>query len=319
MRFWIRGSDMSSLEPPLEQEQHTAEIATGFGPATVGRSQREIAWRRFKQHKMALVGLFVLILLYLSAIFAPVIAPYDPGLDLDLNNVRATPSWDHLMGTDEIGRDEFSRVLFGGRVSLSVGFAAALSSGLIGTAMGAMAGYRGGWMDNVLMRVTDIFLALPFLAVALVVASALPGRIIDIVAIISAFFWMPVARIVRGLFLSIKEKEYVEAARASGAGAFRIITRHMLPNALGPIIVNITLGIALAIIVESTLSFLGFGIRPPTATWGNMLNSSRESMLAHPWLVWFPGLMIFITVLAVNFVGDGLRDALDPTGQRVSA
>jgi peptide/nickel transport system permease protein len=310
---------MSSLEPLLEQEQRTSQVAAGFGPETAGRSQREIAWRRFKQHKMALVGLFVLAVLYLSAIFAPAIAPYDPSLDLDLDHVRATPSWDHLMGTDEIGRDEFSRVLFGGRVSLSVGFAAALSAGLIGTAIGAIAGYRGGWMDNVLMRVTDIFLALPFLAVALVVASALPGRIIDIVAIISAFFWMPVARIVRGLFLSIKEKEYVEAARASGARAFRIILRHMLPNALGPIIVNITLGIALAIIVESTLSFLGFGIRPPTATWGNMLNGSRESMLAHPWLVWFPGLMIFITVLAVNFVGDGLRDALDPTGQRVRA
>lgn len=310
---------MSSLEPLLEQEQHAEQIATAFGPETIGRSQREIAWRRFKQHKMALVGLFVLVLLYLSAIFAPAIAPYDPTFDLDLDHVRATPSWDHLMGTDEIGRDEFSRVLFGGRVSLSVGFAAAMSAGLIGTAVGAMAGYRGGWMDNVLMRVTDIFLALPFLAVALVVASALPGRIIDIVAIISAFFWMPVARIVRGLFLSIKEKEYVEAARALGAGPFRIITRHMLPNVLGAIIVNITLGIALAIIIESTLSFLGFGIRPPTATWGNMLNSSRESMLAHPWLVWFPGLMIFITVLSVNFVGDGLRDALDPTGQRVRA
>lgn len=319
MRLWTRESDMSSFEPLLEQEHHAAEIATGFGPETAGRSQREIAWKRFKQHKMALVGLFVLALLYLSAIFAPAIAPYDPNLDLDLDHVRATPSWDHLMGTDEIGRDEFSRVLYGGRVSLSVGFAAALSSGLIGTAIGAIAGYRGGWMDNVLMRVTDLFLALPFLAVALVVASALPGRIIDIVVIISAFFWMPVARIVRGLFMSIKEKEYVEAARASGAGAFRIISRHMLPNALGPIIVNITLGIALAIIIESTLSFLGFGIRPPTATWGNMLNSSRESMLAHPWLVWFPGLMIFVTVLAVNFVGDGLRDALDPTGQRVRA
>lgn len=310
---------MSSLEPLLEQEKHTAQIAGAFGPETAGRSQREIAWRRFKQHKMALVGLFVLVVLYLSAIFAPAIAPYDPNHDLDLDHVRATPSWDHLMGTDEIGRDEFSRVLFGGRVSLSVGFAAAMSAGIIGTAIGAVAGYRGGWMDNVLMRVTDIFLALPFLAVALVVASALPGRIIDIVAIISAFFWMPVARIVRGLFLSIKEKEYVEAARASGAGSFRIISRHMLPNALGAIIVNLTLGIALAIIIESTLSFLGFGIRPPTATWGNMLNSSRESMLAHPWLVWFPGLMIFITVLAVNFVGDGLRDALDPTGQRVRA
>lgn len=282
-------------------------------------SQREIAWRRFRQHKMALVGLFVLAVLCLSAIFAPAIAPYDPNLDLDLDHVRATPSWDHPMGTDEIGRDEFSRVLFGGRVSLSVGFAAALSAGLVGTAIGAIAGYRGGWIDNVLMRATDIFLALPFIAVALVVASALPGRIVDIVAIIAAFFWMPVARIVRGLFLSIKEKEYVEAARASGAGAFRIVARHMLPNALGPIIVNLTLGIALAIIAESTLSFLGFGIRPPAATWGNMLNASRESMLAHPWLVWFPGLMIFITVLSVNFVGDGLRDALDPTGHPVRA
>lgn len=279
----------------------------------------KVAWKRFKQHKMAMVGLVVLGILYLSAIFAPLIAPFDPTLDLDLEHVREAPSTQHWMGTDEVGRDEFSRVLYGGRVSLSVGLAAALSAGIVGTAIGAIAGYRGGWIDNVLMRFTDTFLALPFLAVALIAASALQGRIIDIVIIIASVFWMPVARIVRGLSLSIKEKEFVEAARASGAGGLRIVLQHILPNAVGPIIVNVTLGIAVAIIAESTLSFLGFGIQPPTATWGNMLNGSRESMIAHPWLVWFPGVMIFVTVLAVNFVGDGLRDAVDPTSRKLVA
>ncbi|MCA1838866.1 MAG: ABC transporter permease [Actinobacteria bacterium] len=289
-----------------------APAAPEQGPETTSRTTRQIAWRRFRRHRAAMVGGIVLVVFYLVAIFAPLVAPYKPN-DLDLKHSREGPSLRHLMGTDELGRDEFSRVVFGGRISLAVGLGVALSSGLIGTAVGVMAGFYGRFVDNALMRVTDLFLGLPFLAVAMMAARALKGGISDIVIILSAVGWMPVARIVRGMSLSIKEKEYMEAARASGASSKRMMMKHILPNTLGPIIVNVTLVIALAILSESTLSFLGFGIQPPTATWGNMLSGSQDSMLSEPWLVWFPGLMILITVLCVNFVGDGLRDALDPT------
>ena len=306
----------SSLSPQLEEAGVVPGELTELG--TVPLSQTRIAWRRFRAHKLGLAGLIILVLLYLAVIFAPVIAPYSPTA-IDLDHVREPPSSRHLMGTDELGRDELSRVIYGGRVSLAVGLGAALSAGVVGTLLGAFAGFRGGWADNIVMRVTDLFLALPFLAVAMIGATALPGRIIDIVILLAAIFWMPVARIVRGMTLSLKEKEYVEAARASGAGGFRIISRHILPNTLGPVVVNITLGIALAILAESTLSFLSLGIQPPTATWGNMLAGSRESMFTQPWLIWFPGLMILITVLSVNFMGDALRDAIDPTAQRMQA
>ncbi|HEY8200810.1 MAG TPA: ABC transporter permease, partial [Actinomycetota bacterium] len=213
------------------------------------------------------------------------------------------------------GRDELSRVLYGGRVSLAVGLAVALSAGVAGTAVGALAGSSGKLVDGTVMRLTDFFLTMPPLAILMMVSHALGGSIFDIVVVLSLLFWMPVARVVRGAFLSIREKEYVEAARAAGAGRWRIVMRHMLPNAAGPIIVNVTLGVALAILTESLLSFLGFGIKPPTPSWGNMVDQGAETMLTQPWLVWFPGLMILVTVLAVNFLGDGLRDALDPSGR----
>jgi len=288
------------------------------GIESVGRTQWQITWLKFRRHKMALVGLFVLVVLYLSAIFAPLVAPYEPDA-LDLTSLRQPPSAKHLMGTDALGRDQFSRVIYGGRVSLSVGLGVALSAGIIGTTVGALAGYYGRFLDTTLMRTTDFFLAMPFLIVLMMAATALGGGVTDIVLAVSLFTWMPVARIVRGVFLSIKEREYIEAARAMGASGRRIILRHMLPNAIGPIIVNITLTIALAILVESTLSFLGFGIQPPTASWGNMVNSAKDSMVTQPWIMLFPGLMIFITALSVNFLGDGLRDALDPTTTRVRA
>jgi peptide/nickel transport system permease protein len=262
-----------------------------------------------------MVGLALLFLIGMATLLAPFIAPYNPDA-LDLDSIRQSPSWEHLMGTDSLGRDYFSRVLFGGRISLAVGIGVAMSAGIIGVTLGSLAGYRGGIIDNLVMRATDMFLALPFLAVAILLSTVLKGRAVDVVIILSVIFWMPVARIIRGLFLSIKEKEYIEAARAAGVKGFRIVWRHMLPNSLGPIIVNLTLGIAAAILAESALSFLGFGIQPPTATWGNMLADAEESMISEPWLVWFPGIMILITVLSVNFVGDGLRDALDPTTQR---
>jgi peptide/nickel transport system permease protein len=282
--------------------------------AEAGRTQWQVAWRRFRRHKAAVAGLFVLLILYTSAILAPLVAPQDPRA-VHLDEINQGPSVPHLMGTDDLGRDELSRILYGGRVSLSVGLAVAVSAGIVGSAIGALAGSSGRFVDGAVMRFTDFFLAMPLLAVLMMVSHALGGSILDIVIVLSLLFWMPVARVVRGSFLSIREKEYVEAARAVGAGRWRIVVRHMLPNAAGAIIVNVTLGVALAILTESLLSFLGFGIQPPTPSWGNMVNSGADTMLTEPWLVWFPGLMILATVLAVNFLGDGLRDALDPTGR----
>jgi peptide/nickel transport system permease protein len=193
----------------------------------------------------------------------------------------------------------------------------ALSAGVIGAVVGAVAGYYGGWVDNILMRVTDLFLAIPFLVVLLIGSKFLDkflpgGSVFHTVVILTLFFWMPDARIVRGVYLSMKEKEYVEAARASGASDGRIMFYHMLPNAMGPITVNATLLVAAAILTESALSFLGYGVQPPTPTWGQLLNNSRQFVTTSPYLIWFPGLFILITVLAVNFLGDGLRDAIDP-------
>lgn len=310
---------MAEVSRLPEREALGREVEVDLhGIESVGRTQWQITWKKFRRHRMALVGLFVLVILYLSAIFAPIVAPYDPDA-LDLTSLREPPSGKHLMGTDALGRDLFSRVIYGGRVSLSVGLGVALSAGIVGTTVGALAGYYGKFLDTALMRTTDFFLAMPFLIVLMMGARALGGSVFDIVLVVSLVTWMPVARIVRGVFLSIKEREYIEAALAMGAGARRIILRHMLPNALGPIIVNITLTIALAILVESTLSFLGLGIQPPTASWGNMVNFAKDSMVTQPWIMLFPGLMIFITALCVNFLGDGLRDALDPTTTRVRA
>jgi peptide/nickel transport system permease protein len=196
-----------------------------------------------------------------------------------------------------------------------IGLAVALSAGIIGTLLGALAGYYGRWVDQILMRITDLFLSIPFLVILILASAILGGSIFDIVLILTLFFWMPDARIVRGVVLSLKEKEFVEAARASGASNSRIIFSHILPNAMGPITVIVTLGVAQAILTESSLSFLGFGVQPPTPTWGNMLNQAQSFALIHPSMIWFPGLFILVTVLAVNFIGDGLRDAFDPHQQ----
>jgi peptide/nickel transport system permease protein len=279
---------------------------------------RQLAWRRFKRHKLAIVSAVILLLLGLSTLFVVLMSQFGFAQQNLLNRVKP-PSSNHPFGTDQLGRDVFTRVLYGGRISLLVGVAVALSSGVIGSFVGALAGFHGGWIDNALMRVTDLFLSIPFLVILIIGSRLLADQpwvpfqpVGPIVIILSLFFWMPLARIVRGVFLSLKEKEFVEAARASGASNRRIVFYHMLPNAMGPIIVNATLGVAAAILTESALSFLGFGVQPPTPTWGNLLNGSRQFSQLYPWLVWFPGLAILITVLCVNFLGDGLRDALDP-------
>jgi peptide/nickel transport system permease protein len=286
----------------------TGDLAVG---ETAALSTRQLAWRKFRRHKMAIIACFVLAILGLAAIFAPLITKYSY-FGQDLVHTLQSPRHGHWFGTDGLGRDEFTRVIYGGRISLMVGLTVAVSAGVIGGTLGSLAGYYGGWLDNLLMRVTDLFLSLPFLVVLLMFSKFLGGSVLDIIIILSLFFWMYDARIVRGVFLSLKEKEYVEAARASGASNKRIIFYHMLPNVMGPIIVNVTLGVAAAILTESALSFLGFGVLPPTPTWGNMLDDAQGFTVTAPWLVWFPGLAILVTVLAVNFLGDGLRDALDP-------
>lgn len=274
-------------------------------------STRQLAWRRFKRHKPAIVGATVLGLIILSAVFAGLLSPYDPNSQ-DLLDTLQPPSAAHWFGTDHLGRDEFTRVLYGGRVSLLVGLSVAISAGIIGGLIGSLAGYYGGWIDSLLMRITDLFIAIPLLVVLILASSIVGSGVLNMIVILTMFFWMYAARIVRGVFLSLKEKEFVEAAKALGASNPRIILIHMLPNAIGPITVNVTLGVAQAILTESALSFLGFGIQPPTPSWGNLLHDAQNFLQIAPWLVWFPGLAILLTVLSINLLGDGLRDALDP-------
>ena len=285
------------------------------------RSQWAYARIRFFRHRMAVVSLFVLFAIGLVAIFAKRVAPY--GFDeLDLANITSPPTFKdkHLFGTDLLGRDYLSRVIFGLRTSLWVALFVAFLSTTIGTTIGALAGYYGGFIDNLLMRFTDLILTLPGLAVLLTAAAffgtSSPFKVAIILALL---FWTGIARIVRGVFLSLREKEYVEAAKASGASDARIILRHILPNSLGPIIVNTTLIIAAAILVEAALSFLGFGIQPPNPSLGSLIDEGQGEGSNLWWLVTFPGLVIVVIALAINFVGDGLRDALDPTQRRVRA
>ncbi len=284
------------------------------GAADRALSTRQLAWRRFRRHKLAMASAIILVLLGLVAVFAKLVSPYD-FKSIDILHAFQGPSAKHWFGTDEIGRDEFTRVIFGSRISLSVGLSVALVAGFVGAVVGGVAGYYGGWIDNLMMRVTDLFLSIPFLVILIVASRALGTSTWDIVIILSLFFWMGDARIVRGVFLSLKQKEFVEAARASGARDRRIIFYHILPNVTGPIVVNLTLLVAAAILTESSLSFLGFGIQPPTPSWGNLLANAQSQIFTEPWLIYFPGLFILITVLCVNFLGDGLRDALDPHGK----
>ena len=282
--------------------------------ATKVLTTRQMAWGRFRRHKLAMGSAGLLIVLALVAVFAKTISPHSPR-EIDLLNAYQSPSAQHWFGTDEIGRDEFTRVIYGGRISLAVGLAVALVSAVVGAIAGGISGFYGGWLDNLLMRVTDLFLSIPFIVILIIASKVLGTSTWDIIIILSLFFWMGDARIVRGVVLSLKEKEFVEAARASGAKDRRIIFHHILPNVTGPIVVNVTLLVAAAILTESALSFLGFGIQPPTPSWGNLLSGAQSQIFTAPWLIYFPGLFILITVLAVNFLGDGLRDALDPHGK----
>lgn len=277
------------------------------------RSLLQHAWDRFRRNRLARVGLGFLVLLGLAALFAPLVAPYDPNaIDLQPTGTLQPPSWSHPFGTDELGRDGFSRALFGARISLSVGFVAMAVAVTLGVIVGATAGMTGGWVDSFLMRSVDILLSVPLFFLVMISQIVFPPSIFTIMVIIGLASWMDIARLTRGEFLNLRLSEFVTSAKVVGMGTGRIAWRHILPNASGPIIVAATLRIAEAIILESTLSFIGLGIQPPHASLGSMLQKGLTRLLDAPWMVWFPGLLIALTVLAFNFVGDGIRDALDP-------
>jgi peptide/nickel transport system permease protein len=312
--------DASAAAPP------DLALAYESGVEVKARSQWAYARIRFFRHRLAVASLVVLVLIGLVAVFAPQLAPYGydeiPPLESFAETQNRPPTLDgwHLFGTDQLGRDYLSRVIFGIRTSLKVAVFVALLSTAIGVAVGALAGYYGGRVDNVLMRITDLILTLPGLAVLLTASVYLgSGSPWNIGLILAFLFWTAIARIVRGLFLSLREKEFVEAARAAGASDLRIIVRHMLPNCIGPIVVNTTLVVAAAILVEAALSFLGFGIQPPDAALGKLIADGQSEGFELWWLVTFPGIVIVLIALCVNFVGDGLRDAFDPTQRRIRA
>ncbi len=289
-----------------------SDIAGLEGIAVVQRSNGKIAWQKFMRHRLAVVSACILVVLALLCYLAPLIAPYDFDA-IDLRNIRKPPTMTHILGTDGLGRDLFTRLLFGGRISITIGLSAALLGTLLGTLVGACAGFYGRSVDNLLMRLTDLAYSIPTLPLIIVVGALASGGGVSLVLIIGMLSWMTTARVVRGSILSVKENEYVVAARALGFGDLHIIFRHILPNIGNSIIIGTTLGVGNAIIVESSLSFLGMGVSPPTPTWGNMLMDSQATMSTEPWLTFFPGMAILLTVLCVNFIGDGLQDALDPT------
>ncbi len=267
--------------------------------------------RLFLQHPLMFWGLVVVSILVLTALTAQWISPYDP-LQQTLADRLLSPSLHHWMGTDQYGRDVLSRMLYGSRVSLAVGLVAVSIYIFIGTFVGAVAGYYGGLLDSVLMRLVDILLCIPTFFLILMVIAFVGPSILNIMVIIGITSWTDVARLVRGEILSLKEREFIQAARVIGMTDSRIILRHLLPNALGPVLVVATLGIGGAILIESSLSFLGLGVQPPTPSWGNMLEEGRDHLTDAWWLITFPGLAIFLTVLGYNLLGEGLRDYMDP-------
>ena len=263
------------------------------------------------RNKLAVIGGILVLLVFVSSIFAPRIARYDPS-QIDIKNILVGPSWAHLLGTDDLGRDVLSRMLWGGRVSLEVGFVAVGIAMIIGIILGSIAGYYGGWIDSAIMRLVDIMLSIPTIFLVLAVIAILEPSIINIMIVIGLTSWMEPARLIRAEFISLKEREFVIAARAIGATDKRIITKHVLPNGISPILVSATLGIGGAILIESALSVLGLGVQPPTPSWGSLLSSGKDNIEIAWWLSAFPGLAILVTVLGYNLLGEGIRYALDP-------
>jgi peptide/nickel transport system permease protein len=312
---------VTTAAPEVPPSEVSLVPLTQVANEPAARSQWNLFFRRFRRHRLAIASLVFLVVLYLLVSFPHLTAPYP--LNPKTLSPPKGPTLTHLFGTDDLGRDQTTRMIYAAHVSMTIGLLVAIFSTLIGTFVGAVAGYFGGWIDQLLMRLTDLFLVVPALIVIAVAQQglankALPllGRVSSsslIIGILSVLFWMYIARVVRGLFLALKEKEFIEAARASGASSWRIMFRHILPNTIGPIVVNTTLVVAQAILLESTLSFLGFGIKPPAVSLGSMLSDAETWVGTHnAYLIYFPGLMLLLIVLSVNFLGDGLRDAFDP-------
>lgn len=270
-----------------------------------------VTWRRFRRNRLSFLGFLAVLAIVAIALAAPAIAPYDPTA-IDIDNILSPPSGGHLLGTDELGRDVLSRMIWGSRISLSVGFVAVGIAVSIGVAIGSIAGFYGRRVDAVLMRFVDIMLTFPSFFLILAVIAILEPSIWTIMVVIGITGWMDVARLVRAEFLTLTQRDFVFAAKASGAGNMRLIFRHILPNALSPVFVAATFGVAGAILLEAALSFLGLGVQPPNPSWGNILTSGKDNIEVAWWLSLYPGLAILITVLSYNLVGEGLRDALDP-------
>lgn len=300
---------LASTAPTTGDGLHRA--ARAAPPPSDSLRQRFI--RRFRRHRLAMIGLTALLIMLLMGVLAPIVAGQDPNAD-NLRLIRKPPQEGHLLGTDGVGRDIWARLVYGTRVSLSVGLVAVTLASLIGITIGSIAGYYGGQIDNLLMRFTDIIMCFPTFLIILTVVAIVSPSIINVMAVIGLFGWTGMARLVRGQFLSLREQDFVTAARAMGASGGRIIRYHLLPNVVAPMSVAATLSLASAILTESGLSFLGLGVQIPEASWGNMLYGAMTiSIIEDNWWLWLPpGVMIMIAVLAINFVGDGLRDALDP-------
>ncbi len=275
------------------------------------RSVWKIAWKRLVKNRLALVGLSIVLIIIFIAIFANYIAPYDP-LKVDLSKYLLPPSRDHLLGTDEFGRDILSRIIFGARVSLQIGFFAQVISISLGTVLGLLAGFYGGWVDDLIMRIVEILFAFPFLLFVIAVVAVFGPGIQNLYLAVALIGWAGVSRIVRGQVLSLRERDFVVSARAVGAGTWRILFKHILPNALSPIIIEATLGMGGMIMLEAGLSFLGLGVQAPTPSWGSMVQAGLAYMRSAWWYPVFPGIVIMIVVFGFNLLGDGLRDALDP-------
>ena len=316
----MAGSTPESLLAELPQLGKAGSGAMASSMAA--RSPGGEAWKRFRRHKLAMAGAVLLILMVLAVLLGPLIWKL-PINEIDFKAKLQGPSWAHPLGTDDLGQDLLARMLYGGRISIAVGFAAMVIAILVGVVIGAIAGMSRGFVDNALMWLADLFLSLPQLPFLLLLiylfrdslkawVGVEAGVFIMVVLVIGGFRWMPVARLVRAQFFSLREKEFVEAARALGASPMRQVIRHILPNSLGPVIVAATIDVAAAIIAESTLSFLGLGFPPDIPTWGRILFDAKDHLDFAPHWALFPGAAIFLTVLSINYIGDGLRDALDP-------
>jgi len=272
----------------------------------------QMVLRRFLRHKLALTGFFIIGILVMLTLLAGVISKYDPSIAVIQDRFIPPFSPGHLLGTDDVGRDVWTRILYGGRISLMIGFIAAITGGVIGALLGSASGYFGGWFDSLMMRICEIFFSIPTLPILITLSKYFGGNPWNIILIMVIFGWAGTTRMVRGLVLQIKQYEYIEAAKAIGCSNARIILRHVFPNTLAIVLVSMTLSIGGAILTESSLSFLGLGVQPDIPTWGNMLSNAMNFMWNAPHLVIWPGLFIFLTILSFNFLGDGLRDALDP-------